>query len=87
MSDWQACFTMTKHKTYRVRYVRIWEDIVREGVFHFHGEVHDGNRAIVVIDPEATGDAAIPGPINILEIEELLPGARFDVKAARGEIA
>jgi len=87
MSDWQACFTMTKGKTYRVRYVRPWEDQVREGLYHFNGEV-DGrnNSAVVVMDPENKGDAACPGPIHILEIEEMYPGARFDLEAARGEI-
>jgi len=41
---------------------------------------------VVVIDPHAMGDASSPGPIHILEIEELLLGARFDAKNAKGEI-
>jgi len=28
MMDWQACFSLEQGKTYRVRYVRPWEDIV-----------------------------------------------------------
>jgi hypothetical protein len=70
MMDWQACFSLEQGKTYRVRYVRPWEDIVREGTYTFHGEVEPGNRAIVVMDPGNTGDAATPGPIHILQIEE-----------------
>jgi len=87
VSDWQACFQMEAGKTYRVRYVRPWEDVVREGVFRFEGEVlSPTNSAVVVIDPHAMGDASSPGPIHILEIEELLLGARFDVENAKGEI-
>jgi len=70
MMDWQACFAMKVGTTYRVRYVRPWEDIVRVGTFTFHGEVMPGNQAIVVMDPGNEGDAATPGPIHILQIEE-----------------
>ena len=73
--DWQACFQLEKGKTYRIRYVRPWEDQVREGTYTFHGEVEKGNRPVVVMAPDDR--ITLPGPINILQIDE---------QAAAGEI-
>jgi hypothetical protein len=83
MSDWQACFQMTKGKTYRVRYVRPFEDVVRQGTYRFEGEVTIGNSAVVIIEPGNTGDAAAPGNINILEIEEVLTNGVQNVRAEK----
>lgn len=75
MTDWTACFKLEAGKTYRIRYVYVGDITVREATLLFTGETTTvrGRTNIAVL--QVTHVDTVPGPVDILSIDELSAGA------------
>jgi hypothetical protein len=63
---WSMCFEMEKGKTYKIRFVYVGEDVVKEAEVTYSGVTLGPNTAVVTpMDPSMGA-----GAISILSIEE-----------------
>lgn len=68
VENWTSCFHMEAGKTYKIRYVYERDNIVKESIFLFRGDMYSPTTPYVIIPEEDKITA--PGRIQILTIDE-----------------